>query len=190
MISKALAFLTNFLNQELRLNSGVDEDLVIAGSLINPDGSIAENVENKIVVSVLNIEHETFMKSPSAHKTDGGNPLGKLTPPINLNLYLMVSTNFNSYLNGLKILSSVLTSLQANPYFTKQEHPTMQQPLTKLSLEIYNMPFTELIHIWSGIGAKYVPSIVYKMRMMTIQEEKIKKEIPAITGLGNKTNLK
>lgn len=186
MISKALTFLTDYLNQELKMAFGLDQDLVLASSLINPDGTIAENIENKIIISVINMEHETYMKSLSNYKTDGGNVLGKIGMPVYLNLYVLVSANYssNNYLEAFKILSAVISSLQANPYFTKQENPGMQDPLTKLTLEIYNIPITELSHIWSGIGAKYVPSIVYKMRMITLQDDKIKKEIPAITGLG------
>ncbi len=192
MITKALTFLTDFLNQAVKTSLGLDKNTVIASSLINPDGTIAENVENKVVISVINMEHETYRKSLDNYKKDGSNTYGKVAPPVYLNLYLLISANFDSdnYLEAFKRLSAVITALQANPYFTKQENPAMQSPLTKLTLEIFNIPITELSHIWSGIGAKYVPSIVYKMRMITIQEEVIKKEIPAITGLGKKLNPK
>jgi hypothetical protein len=192
MISKALTFLTEFLNDELKLSFGLDDKLVIPSSLINPDGSIAQKIENKIVISVINMEHETYMKSPNTLKTDGSTTFGKIAPPVYLNLYLLVSANYESskYLEAFKILSTVITLFQANPYFTKQQHPNMPDPLERLTLEIYNIPITELSHIWSGIGAKYVPSIVYKARMITLQEDKIKKEIPAITGLGGEPKAK
>jgi len=187
MITKSLTFLTDFLNHELKISFGLDINPVVASSLINPDGSITDNIENKIVISVINMEHETYAKSQQNYKNDG-NTYGKIAPAIHLNLYLLISANYssNNYLEAFKILSEVISTLQANPYFTSQENPTMESPLTKLTLEIFNIPITELSHIWSGIGAKYVPSIVYKMRMITIQEGKIKKEIPAIKGLGRK----
>ena len=66
----------------------------------------------------------------------------------------------------------------------------MQSPLEKLTMEIFNLPINELSHIWSGIGAKYVPSIIYKIRMLTIQEEIIKKEVPSVTGLSGNSKPK
>ena len=191
MISKALIFLTDFLNQKLKISYGLDNDPVLASSLINPDGSIIDNIENKIIISVINMEHETFAKSQQNYKKNG-NSYGKIAPSIHLNLYLLISANYGSknYLEAFKMLSKVISTFQANPYFTTQENPTLESPLNKLTLEIYNIPITELSHIWSGIGAKYVPSIVYKMRMITIQEDKIDKEIPAITSLGKKLKPK
>lgn len=183
MIDKALNIITDFLNQELKMVYGLSSDVVIVSSLVNPDGSVSKNIENKIVVSVINIEQETFLKSLSNYKPTAGNLYGKVAPPINLNLYLLISANYSSsnYLESLKMLSTVITSFQANPYFAKNEHPNMAALLEKLTLEIYNVPITELSHIWSSIGANYIPSIVYRARIITLQEDRIKKEIPPVT---------
>jgi hypothetical protein len=191
MISKAIGFLTGFLNRDLKLTCGLDHDIVVASSLVNPDGSITENIQNKIVLSVINMEHETYMKSHNHYMTDGGESFGKVAPPVNLNIYILVSANYDSenYLEGLKMLSSVITTFQSQPYFIKQEHPDMQEPLSKLTLEIMNLPVNEHSNIWSGIGAKYVPSILYKMRMITLADAKIRKEIPGITGLEGETKV-
>ncbi|MDN3643606.1 DUF4255 domain-containing protein [Lutimonas halocynthiae] len=188
MIAKALIFLTTFLNKQLNNSYDLMNNPVMASSLINPDGSITENIGNKIVISVINMEHETYMNPNEVYKRGTGSTLGQVTPPIYLNIYLMISANYNSdnYLEAFKNLSAVISVLQSNPYFTKKKHPEMADPLTKLTMEIFNVPLTELSHIWSGIGAKYVPSLVYKMRMITIQEDKVTREIPMITGLETK----
>lgn len=192
MIAKALTFLTDFLEKELQMSFHLDHKIVVPSSLINPDGSLTSNIENKIVVSVINLEHETFMKSIQNYKTDASGKFGKVAPPIHLNLYLLVSANYDSqnYLEANKMLSKVISVLQANPYFTRNDNPEMQEPLEKLTLEIFNLPINELSHIWGAIGAKYVPSLIYKVRMITIQEDKIKKEVPAITGLGKSAKAK
>jgi len=189
MIAKTLTFITDLLNQELKMNFGFKDDRVVASSLVNPDGSMPSNAENKIVISLVNLEHETVMKSMGNYVTDGGKGYGKVAPSVKLNLYILVSANYDSsnYIEATKILSFIIGVLQANPYFTKQMNPEMQSPVEKLTFEIFNLPINELSHIWSGIGAKYVPSIIYKVRMLTIQEDKIKKEIPGIGGLSGNT---
>jgi len=185
MIAKALIFITELLNKELKMSFGINDDRVVASSLINPDGSIAGNTENKMVVSIINLEHETTMKSMNNYIKDGTNNYGKKTPPVHLNIYVLISANYDSsnYLEANKMLSAVIGVFQAHPYFSKQTNPEMQSPLEKLTFEIFNLPINELSHIWSGIGAKYVPSIIYKLRMLAIQDNIIKAEIPGIKGL-------
>ena len=88
------------------------------------------------------------------------------------------------------MLSTVIGVFQANTYFTQQKNPTMPSPLEKLTFEIFNLPINELSHIWSGIGAKYVPSIVYKVRMISIREDLITKEVPGLSGVQNNPQAK
>ena len=184
MIAKALTFVSDFLNREVKMNFGIDEDRVVVSSLINPDGTVTENVENKIVISVINLEHETTMKSLGNYVGSGAD-FGKVSPPVYLNLYLLISANYNSgnYLEALKMLSAVVGIFQSNTFFTKQDNPDMPDPLNKLTFEIFNLPINELSHIWSGIGAKYVPSIIYKVRMITLREDLVQKEVSGVSGL-------
>ncbi len=191
MISKALIFVSDFLNHEIKITHGIDEDRVVISSLISPDGSISESVENKIVISVINLEHETVANSSGNYINGGNNNFGKVSPPVHLNLYLLISANYNSnnYTEALKMLSTVIGIFQSNTYFTKQKNPDMQSPLEKLTFEIFNLPINELSHIWSGIGAKYVPSIVYKVRMITIREDLIVKEVAGISGVQDNSGI-
>jgi len=165
---------------------------VVISSLINPDGTITENIENKIVISVINLEHETTVNSQGNYVNGGNNNFGKVSPPVYLNIYLLISANYDSgnYIEALKMLSTVIGVFQANTYFTQQKNPTMPSPLEKLTFEIFNLPINELSHIWSGIGAKYVPSIVYKVRMISIREDLITKEVPGLSGVQNNPQAK
>jgi len=191
MISKSLKNITGFLNTQIKMAFGENDNRVIASSLVNSDGSLIPDNANKIVISVINLEHETTMKYMNNYLPDGTN-YGKIAPPVHLNVYLLISANYDSdgYLEANKMLSKIISVFQANPYFTQQTHSEMEDPLQKLTFEIYNLPINELSHIWSGIGAKYVPSIIYKVRLMAMHEKLIKKEITGITGLGNSTKGK
>lgn len=192
MIAKALTFVSDFLNHQIKMSYGIDENRVVVSSLINPDGTIAENIENKIVISVINLEHETTVKSLNNYVTGGNNNYGKVSPPVYLNLYLLVSANYDSgnYVEALKMISRVISIFQENTYFNQQKNPEMQSPLEKLTFEIFNLPINELSHIWSGIGAKYVPSIIYKVRMITINQGGVSKEVPGLSGTHNTSKSK
>ncbi|HWZ21721.1 MAG TPA: DUF4255 domain-containing protein [Cytophagaceae bacterium] len=185
MIAKALSFISNYINKEIKLTFGLSDDMVIASSLINPDGSVTESLENKIIISIINLEHETATKQIGNMFNGGDNQYGKTAPPVFLNLYVLISANYTSsnYLEALKMLSAVIAIVQANPSFSRSNFPDMDVSADKLNFEIYNIPINELSHIWSGIGAKYVPSIIYKVRMISIQKNLIQEELSGITGI-------
>lgn len=190
MIDSVLSFTANFVNKELKLVFGISEDKVIASSLINLDGSITENIENKIIISLINLEHETFAGNPGQFQQAGNAKYGKVEQPVYLNLYLLVAANYNAanYIESLKMLSATIAILQSNPSFDINQNPDMDSSIPRLSFEIHNIPINELSHIWNGIGAKYVPSIIYKVRMLTIQKSLMKAEIPSVSGVGASTN--
>lgn len=184
MIDKALSFISDYINKEIKLTFGLSDNMVIASSLINPDGSVTNDIENKIIISIINLEHETTTKKTGNVFNGGDNQFGKIAPPVYLNLFVLISANYNSanYLEALKMLSAVIGIIQANPSFSKANFPDMDVA-DKLNFEIYNIPINELSHIWSGIGAKYVPSIIYKVRMISIQKNLIQEEVAGIGGI-------
>ena len=59
MINEALQFIVQALNQALKNNFHADEDLVVMNNVIQTDGTIPLINQNKIVLSLINIEKET-----------------------------------------------------------------------------------------------------------------------------------
>lgn len=189
MLDKTLIFITNLLNRNLKMSFGLTDDIVVPGSLINLDGSVTNNIENKVIISIINLEHEKTVKHMGGYIPDQQGKFSKVNPPVYLNLYLLISANYNAanYLEALKMLSAVIGFFQSNKIFKSAEYPDLNPHIDRLTFEIYNVPIQELSHIWGGIGAKYVPSMVYKVRMVSIQKGEIKEEVPGITGLGANT---
>jgi len=190
MIDSVLTFIANYVNSQLKLTFGLTEDKVIASSLINLDGTVTDNIENKVIISLINIEHETFAANTGQYQQAGGTQYGKVEQPVYLNLYLVFAANYNSsnYIESLKMLSATIACIQANPAFDIKEFPDLDPSTPRLSFEIHNLPINELSHIWNGIGAKYVPSIIYKVRMLTIQKSMMKSSISGVTGIGTSTS--
>ena len=190
MVPEAITFLTNYLNQQLKSSFQLHTEPVVAGRLNTSDGTSNVAIEDRIVISLINLEQEASMKQATDYTTRDGHPGNKIEAPISLNLYLLISGNYNSnYMEALKMLSEVIRLLHNTPLFTNQEFPEMPKPLAKLTLENINIPLAELGHIWSGMGVKYVPSIVYRMRVITMHENTIQKELPDIQNSNNETPL-
>jgi hypothetical protein len=103
-------------------------------------------------------------------------------PAIYLNLYVLISANFNSaetesptldYLEGLKRLSQVIAFFQGKNVFTQANSPllaTIDKNIERLSAELFSFNFEQMNHFWSIIGHSYLPSVLYKIRVITVQE--------------------
>ncbi|WP_075342975.1 DUF4255 domain-containing protein [Tenacibaculum agarivorans] len=186
MLDRVLIFIRDLLNKELKMSFGLTEDIVMVSSLINLDGSITQNIENKIILSVINLEQEKAVKNTQEYHNTGRGTFNKMNPPVYLNMYLLISANYNSdnYIEALKMLSAVIGTLQATKVFTPSTHPDLDESVERLIFQIYNVPIQELSHVWSGIGAKYVPSMVYKVRMISIQKGRIIEQVSGINNSG------
>jgi hypothetical protein len=155
------------LNQYLKNKFELSEDIVVVSNLVNHDGSACAHVNNRVVLFIANIEKETAMNSTSSQSRSGHFSTAK---PVFLNLYLMISANFTgtNYLESLKFISSIIGFFQMQPVFNHQNSPELDANIEKIILDIENTQTQELSNMWSMFGAKYVPSILYKVRMITI----------------------
>ncbi|MGB1216690.1 MAG: DUF4255 domain-containing protein [Saprospiraceae bacterium] len=162
MIHEVIPIIADELNDFLNSRFGTAEEPVIISSILNQDGSMAILDDNKVIVSLINIER------------DGTNQLARSGGdlPVNINLYVLFASYFNNYGEALKFLSGVIGFFQANPNFMIEGN--------MIRVELYNPDFKEIGNLWSAIGAKYLPSVVYKFRTISIDEGNISDDIPAV----------
>ncbi len=177
-----MGFLLNEVNNHLKAST---ENKVFLSNIVAQDGSIDHLPENTILLTLVNIEEEKAMKSQSPYiKKSNGSAL-KINPEIKLNLYMLFSANFsqNNYEQALKFLSMVVSFFQARNVFDHQNSPALDMEIDKLILELVTPSFEQLNHMWGYLGAKYMPSVVYKLRMVTIQEGKVIESVEGVAGI-------
>lgn len=180
MIDKALNFTLDEINSFLGTRFQTHENLAVLSGLSNHDGSAPVAIDNKIVLSLINIERETAAASGMRTRADGVSFV-RTSPALNLNLYLLVSACFGAnYAESLKFLSNALAFFQAKPVFTAQSSAHFPRELEQLSYELVNLSFQELNNMWGIMGAKYLPSAVYKLRMLTIDEAWVTQQVAAV----------
>jgi len=182
MIHTCLSFLTNELNDYLKLRTGSPTvDRVFLTSVATEGGGVV--IPNKSLgVSLINIEEDRIYKDQKSTLINNHGNVERLNPEIKLNLYVLISANFqdtdsedsiNDYAEGLKQLSWVISFFQAKNVFTPENSPKLADfdpNLTKLVVELYSYSFEQLYNFWSVVGAKYLPSVLYKIRILTFQE--------------------
>jgi hypothetical protein len=182
MIDKTLTFILEEINTLLSNRYQNSESPAVLSSLSNPDGTIPPAIENKIVLSLINVEREAAANGSSWPMRMEGNAFGRVSPPLGMNLLVMVTACFQSnYAEGLKLLSAVVGLFQGKPSFTAQNTPGFPPGMDKLSVEMVNLSIQEINNVWSVLAGKYMPSVAYKIRMLVIQENWFAERIPAVT---------
>jgi Pvc16 N-terminal domain len=87
----------------------------------------------------------------------------------------MFTANFSggNYAEGLKFLSSTVAFFESMPAFTHDNAPDLDRRLERLTLAIENLSFADLSHVWGAIGSSYLPSVLYRMRLIRIDASPI-----------------
>ena len=175
MIDFVVKVVASELNEFFRLKFGLKEDRVIISNLVNQDGSTSVKDENRIILSLVLIQEE---------KTIGNIHQG-VSKPVYLNLFLLFSASFNEKLNtdALKFLTAVISFFQNKSTFNQQNTSNLNDGIDKITFEIVNQSFQEQSNLWSTLGAKYMPSILYKVRMIKVDENMLGPETIEIGNL-------
>ncbi|WP_312296690.1 DUF4255 domain-containing protein [Chryseobacterium sp.] len=170
MINKVLTVLNDQLN-----NSGEFEDvpgeIVVVVDDISKHDSETSGVENKVVITLVNVEEESTLKNSSRYLTPQTQDDIKMeSTPAYLNLYVMVSANRSSYAKSLANISKVIEIFQANNVLT-YHHPTNSTEDFSFRIELHSVPFEQLSYVWGLLGGKVMPSVLYKISVIKIVAE-------------------
>ena len=168
MLDTALKFLKDELNTYLLTQTGSDSIKVEMSKLVDEGGKYAFELDT-IAASIINIEEERIFKSqlPERIYTNGQHVV--LEPELKLNLHLLFAANFKVYDQALKYISHVLTYFQSHPSFTSVEYPALDPSIEKLTTELQSLSYEQLNQVWAFIGGKQLPSVIYKVRMVSLQ---------------------
>lgn len=183
MIDKALQVLRNGIQgylarlPDLSVNS---KEIVVLSNIVEAEGKLALPDE-RLGITLVNIEEERVTKSQQAFNKAVDGRIRQMNPEIKLNLYIMLVANWDDYRTGLEFLSGAIRFFQSKSVFTSDNTPDLDPVIRKLIVEMTTLNFEQQNHMWGSLGAKYMPSVLYKVRMITIQEALATGEGPPIT---------
>lgn len=182
MINAAVSHLVVQLNQFLKQTYALTEDIVLMSGLVDAEGHAAPNTNNKLVVFLTHLEKDTVPYRQQAPGEAGASRAVISNPPLYLNLYVMIAANFTgaNYSEALKLISGAIAYFQRHPVFDHQLSPSLDARIEKLMLDIENLKIHELSNIWTLLGGKYLPSVLYKVRMVAFDAEDIVARVPTV----------
>jgi hypothetical protein len=157
----------DIIRQELVANL-VKADLGNIGEIINDPANNSTNAD--VIISLINIEENRISRDPNNFvRKDGGIVLKN--PAVHLYLTLLFTSIRRTpaaYGNALIDLQNVIGVFQKKYVYDHVNTPLLDANIEKLILDMVSLNLQQLHEIWSVLGGRYFPSVVYRMRMVTI----------------------
>lgn len=175
------------------------DETVTLGNVAYLDDSNASSLDDKIVVSLINLSEENTMKNWPNYRTVGTSKLLK-QPIINLNLYVMFCANFGSskYDREILALGKVIEFFQGKKVFTQSntvyDHTYSAMNTLrdldnfKIHVELYTPTFEEQSYIWGSLGGKQRPAAIYKVSVVQLESESVQSQSGIITETNQNLN--
>ncbi len=182
MIENAL----KYLQKEVALYLGLSSD---PGGEVQLDHAqnlkgLGEN-DDRVFISLVNVEEERTLRN-SSHVVRGSSGNTIQEPPVQLNLYALFSFKFRDYETALVHLSKTIERFQSRRFYDR-DSASAANPfpagLRRLVLDLHNLDFEYLNHLWGVLGGGYFPSVLYKVRLVTVQSDEQKDPAPEIRSL-------
>ena len=168
--------------------------VVDLNSIISPGGEMNLDDNFHITIMLVGLEEERREgKRPRIIEREDRQLL-RLNPPIELDLFILFAAHQTNYETALRDLSDVLSFFQANPVFDELRFPSLNSSVSdseskpwrlieKLIFDVYSLSFEQQNNLWAMLGSKYIPSVVYKVKMLTVFETRSKERASPITEL-------
>jgi hypothetical protein len=197
MIKEALEYLAKEFNREL--NNNATDSMFVLDNMARLDlGSDAASSGNqsKVLITLVNIEEEKTLKNDSFYirrnDPQNGEQIEKRNPTLHVNLYILISCA-DKYTNALTWIDKVIEYLQGKYVFaaeTADPNDGYPDKVEKIILDLFSLNFEQINHLWGILGGKYVPSVLYKMRLLPIQYGRTEKvgRVEEINATGNVSN--
>jgi hypothetical protein len=191
MIKPALILLREELRHYLAAK-GDTTDVILEniGLLETAD---AANLQQRIVISLVNIEEESTLKNAKNYLRSGnGGVVSYSNTPVYLNLYVLFTANYtggdspkNNYLLALANLSFVISFFQSRNHFTIggsqvpqlmgffDEQDMLYLPDLmdmRINIELYTLTFEQINYLWGSLGGRQAPFAMYKARLVMIRD--------------------
>ncbi len=163
-------------------------------SIVSVTGNVEFDNNKHIMMMLAGIEEERRVgKQPYIVPLDN-NRFARLNPPVELDLFVLFIAYNNDYPTALRDVSDVIAFFQANSVFDEQRYPGLNagvmdpankpwQLIDRLSFRLLNFSFELQNNLWGMLGGKYLPSVIYKMNMLTVFDTKSKDSVAAITNI-------
>lgn len=180
MFYNAFKLLETQLGKYIESIDGLKEE-VIMYNITQVDAPTAsdKDLKDKVILSLVNIEEEVALKNGN-HYMQSNLDLRYKNRPIFLNLYVLITAHYEDYTDSLERLSNVVQFFQGKNCFSLKDSPSDELLKNRsayedllIYMDLFSLSFEQLNHLWGSLGGKQYPFLLYKMRLVRIEENRI-----------------
>ncbi len=183
-VSDLLLTVRGYLQDRLEEIQTTDLNRTVVGNIGRPElEGIGANdqtlpLSDSIVLTLVRTEEDPSRKNQRNYRanplaTDNSNGILYRNPPVGLNLYVLITANHNNYANALTLLSNVIAVFQHRNKLT--EDGIVPWPTggiygdQALKFSLLSPTFEEENHLWSMLGGKQIPSVLYLIQTANLE---------------------
>jgi len=163
-------------------------------ALLDSSSENAANVNGKVVLTLLNLEEDSTQKNLPNFKVRNGVTEYK-NPPVHLNLFLLISANCDTYDKSLRCISKTIQFFQGKKVFTSTNTVYNRTNVAfdvvdqfRFNLELYTISLEQLNYVWGTLGGRQLPSVIYKIQLIEIEQDIKLATSGVITHIGGDLN--
>lgn len=170
MPSNTISPVLEFIKERIVSFSGTPNSVNVGNVGILGDEDFGVATFSKIFISILKIDEERLASNPNVYfKHETNDEYSKLVNAhkhFSLTLLFAACSSNERYAEALQRLERVLECFQ--------EQHIYEIPLPggsdnlRIVLELQNMDINQQNQLWSILGGKYFPSVIYKVKMIPI----------------------
>lgn len=182
MMVEAITLLETQLNEYVAQSDGGGPgapDQVVLGNVAQLDRQeVAAELDNHLILGLVNLQEESTLKNGNTAFTVGSGAVAYRNLPVSINLYLLFSANYRNYGTALKRLAQVISFFQGKQKFTIGNSPGAFPPQSaitefQLVMDLVSLRFEEVNHLWGYLGAKALPFVLYRGRLISISDDRV-----------------
>ncbi len=175
--------------------SEIDKTVLLDNISLWESGSDnASRLEDSVVITLLKIEEEPALKNLPNTLINNGKTEYR-NPVVNLNLFLLISANCDTYENSLQALSKIIQFFQGKQLFTSSNTVYNRTSVSyqlfdsfKFNVTLHTPDFVELNNIWGTLGGRQLPSVIYRVQLIEIERDSVVSSGELITNVGGEFN--
>ncbi|HEV3326573.1 MAG TPA: DUF4255 domain-containing protein [Puia sp.] len=177
MIDKVLEFIKTQINSylQVKLDDHSNTAFIELENIAWNDAALTSssgnnNTQSNAFMTLVNIEEDRLSESQKNYKRNGATFVNE-NPKVHLNLYILFAVNLPRYGESLKRLSLIIQFFQYRNVFTPLNSPQLPPEVERLICDMVTLSFQDLNNLWGILGSKYLPSVMFKVRLIKISEE-------------------
>ena len=130
------------------------------------------DLQDKIIVTLIKTEEEPTLKNGPFYSKRNESETVRHHPAIFLNMYLLFSITKRNYKEALQLLSDTILFFQSQKVFEGRvaEQSEIDSGF-KVHIDLHDIPLQEIFELWSNLGNKQFPFILYKARIIRIFDQ-------------------